>query len=220
MCGAFSGWLKSSMRLWAYVAWWVMTRANSPPYSGYCDVEALLDELGVGLVLGEDDRLAEPVAAGDLVAVGHQGGEHLVDGVLVEQEPVELLGVDRVRRPVLAPVEGVPLVLLLLGQLVVGDALAEELGADRHPERRHEEPVADRLVQPVGVGGDAVLEVEEPVGVVVDLVLRGRGQPDEVGVEPLEDRAVLLVHRPVRLVDHDQVEVAGPEPAIARRPRR
>ena len=55
--------------------------------------------------------------------------------------------------------------------------------------------------------------MEQPVGVVVDLVLRGRGQADEQGVEVVEDRPVLRVHRPVRLVDDDQVEVARPEPA-------
>ena len=220
MCGAFSGWREVVDQALGVRRVVGDHASELAAVLGVCDVEALLDELGVGLVLGEDDRLAESVAAGDLVALGHQGGEHLVDGVLVEQEPVELLGVDRVRRPVLAPVEGVPLVLLLLGQLVVGDALAEELGADRDAERRHQEPVADGLVEAVGVGRDAVLEVEEPVGVVVDLVLGGRGQPDQVGVEPFEDRAVLLVDRPVGLVDDDQVEVARTEAATAARRRR
>jgi hypothetical protein len=73
------------------------------------------------LVLREDDGLAQPVAAGDLVAVGHQRREHLVDGVLVEQELVELLGADGVRRPVLAPLERVPLVLLVVAEVVVAD---------------------------------------------------------------------------------------------------
>ena len=118
---------------------------------------------------------------------------------------------------VLAPVEGVPLVLLLLGEVVVPDALAQELGADRDAHRRHEVALVDRLVEAVGVGGDAVLEVEQPVGVVVDLVLRRRGEADQQGVEPVEDRAVLLVDRPVGLVDHDEVEVARPEPAQRRR---
>ena len=46
---------------------------------------------------------------------------------------------------------------------------------------------------------------------MVDLVLRGGGQPDQQRVEVIEDRAVLLVDRAVRLVDDDQVEVAGAE---------
>ncbi len=94
---------------------------------------------------------------------------------------------------------------------------AQELQRHRHRDRRDEVALGDRLVEAVGVGGDAVLEVEQAVGVVVDLVLRGRGQPDQQGVEPVEDRPVLLVHRAVRLVDDDQVEVAGPEAPLAAR---
>jgi hypothetical protein len=44
-------------------------------------IEALGDELGVVVVLGEDDGLAQPVATGHLLPLGHQGLEHLVDGV-------------------------------------------------------------------------------------------------------------------------------------------
>ena len=46
---------------------------------------------------------------------------------------------------------------------------------------------------------------------MVDLVLGRGGEADEQGVEPGEDAAVLLVHRAVRLVDDDEVEVAGAE---------
>ena len=72
-------------------------------------------------------------------------------------------------------------------------------------------PSLDRLVERVGVGRHAVLEVEQAVGVAVDLVLRRRGQADQQRVEVVEDRAVLLVHRAVRLVDDDEVEVARAE---------
>src|SRR5215207_101759 len=64
------------------------------------------------------------------------------------------------------------------------------------------------------VGGDAVLQLEQPVRVVVDVVLRRGRQPDQPRVEPVEDRLVLLVHRPVRLVDDDQVEVSRAEPPL------
>jgi hypothetical protein len=59
-------------------------------------VEALGDEVGVVVVLGEDDGLAQPVAARHLLALGHQGFEHLVDGVGVEQPLVDRLGIDLV----------------------------------------------------------------------------------------------------------------------------
>ena len=182
---------------------------------GVGEVEPLGDELGVLLGLGEDDRLAEPVTAGDLVALHHQRLEDLVDGVLVEQEPVELLGTDLAGRAVLAPVEGIPLVLLVLGEVVVLDAGAQELGADADALGWDQVTGVDGFVEGVVVGGDAVLEVEEPVGVVVDLVLGRRGEADEERVEVVEDRAVLGVDRAVGLVDDDEVEVAGPEAAVA-----
>ncbi|SLH03662.1 Uncharacterised protein [Mycobacteroides abscessus subsp. abscessus] len=53
--------------------------------------------------------------------------------------------------------------------------------------------------------------MEQLVGVVVDFVLRGRGESEEQRVEVPEDVPVLLVHRSVRLVDHDEIEVAGAE---------
>ena len=215
MCGALSGSEKSSISDCAYGDLVGDDAGELACVLGVVEVEALLDELGVGLVLGEDDGLAEPVAAGDLVPVGHQGGEDLVDGVGVEQEPVELLGGDGVGDvAVLVPLEGVPVVLLLLGQVVVADALAQELGRHRHPDRRDEVALRDGVVEAVGVGGHAGFEVEQLVGVAVDLVLRGRGQPDEEGVEPGEDRPILLIDRSVRLVDDHQVEVAGSEQAL------
>ena len=72
-------------------------------------------------------------------------------------------------------------------------------------------PSVDRLVEVVEVRRDTALEVEEVVGVDVDLVLRRRGQADEEAVEVVEDRAVLLVDGAVRLVDDDEVEVADAE---------
>src|SRR5699024_4040781 len=41
-------------------------------------VEAPLNEFGVRLVLGEDDRLADPVPTGHGVSLAHQGRQHLV----------------------------------------------------------------------------------------------------------------------------------------------
>lgn len=46
---------------------------------------------------------------------------------------------------------------------------------------------------------------------MVDLVLGCRGEADEQAVEPFEDGAVFLIDRAVRLVNDDQIEIAGPE---------
>ena len=117
--------------------------------------------------------------------------EHLVDGVVVEQEPVELLGARPRRgcrrpRPIRARPTGPspPRSGRRSGCPGAGTSAAPTTAL-----RRHEVALGDRLVEAVGVGGDAVLEVEQAVGVVVDLVLRGRGQADEQRVEVVEDRA-------------------------------
>jgi hypothetical protein len=116
-------------------------------------VETLGDELGVLLVLGEDDRLAQPVAACDLEAPRHQVLEHLVHGVLVEEPPVDGLGPDPVGDvPLGVPLQRVPLVLVLFRELVVLDPLALEPERHRNRLRRHEEAVAHRLLERVGVG--------------------------------------------------------------------
>ena len=86
-------------------------------------IEALRDELRVLLILGEDDRLAEPVAGGDLQSVRHQVLEHLVDGVGVEQPLVNRRRIDlRGDITVFIPLDRVPLFLLVLGQIIVSHA--------------------------------------------------------------------------------------------------
>jgi hypothetical protein len=94
-------------------------------------VEAVGDEVRVLLVLREDNRLAESVAAGHANAARHEVLQHLVDCVLVEQPLVDRFGLDAIGNAVLLiPLERVPLVLVVLGQLVVRDAFTLEL--ERH----------------------------------------------------------------------------------------
>lgn len=90
------------------------------------DVEALGDEFGVRVVLGEDDGLAQAVAAGHLLAVGHQVREHLVGSVGIEQPFVEVGSVDGVGRGALVvSIRARPTAFLLVfGKVVVADPLA------------------------------------------------------------------------------------------------
>ena len=141
--------------------------------------------------------------------------DHVVDRVLVEQPLVDLGGFDAVGDFVLAPFQHVPLVFFLLAQVVVAQAGAHDLERHRDRLRRHEIAVGHRLVERIGVGRHAVLEVEQRIGVVVDLVLRRRRQADEEAVEIFEDRAEALIDRAMRLVDDDEVEMAGTELRLA-----
>ena len=169
----------------------------------------------MGLVLGEDDGLAEPVAAFDLETVLHQVGDDVIDGILVEQPFVDLGGIDAVGDFVLAPFQHVPLVFFFLGEIVVAQAGAHDLQRHRDRLRRHQIAVGHGLVERIGVGRHAVLEVEQRIGVLVDLVLRRRGQADQKAVEIFEDGAKALIDRAVRLIDDDEVEMAGAELGLA-----
>lgn len=113
---------------------------------GVVGVEAGPDELGVVVVAGEDDRLAEPVTPGNAMPAGHQRLEHLVHGVGVEQPLVDCVRGDQVGDvAVLVPFARVPRVLLFLGEVVVADPLPGELQLHRHRERREEVALGDGL---------------------------------------------------------------------------
>ncbi len=184
-------------------------------------VEPLLDERRVLVVAREDDRLGQAVPTVDLVAVLHQMPQHLVDGVAVEEPVVDGGRVDPVRQPaavlVVAPVEALPLRLLFLAERVVVDAVAREPEIHLLHPRRHEKAVGHRGRELVRVGGHARFQLEELVGVPVDLVARRRGQAHQQRVEVPEDGPVLLIHRAVRLVDDHEIEVPDPEAGLAAR---
>jgi hypothetical protein len=59
--------------------------------------------------------------------------------------------------------------------------------------RGNKETVADGLLELVGICGDSLLEIEELVGVLIDLLAWGGGEADEEGIEVTEDLAVALV---------------------------
>jgi hypothetical protein len=130
----------------------------------------------------------------------------------IEQPCVDGFRIDCVRDgSVLVPLDFVPTLLVLLGQVGVPDPFALDLQRHRDGSGRHEESLLDRRVQGVGVGGHAFLEAEKRIRIAVDLVFGCCGQPDQQRIEVAEDRPVFLVDGPVCLVDHDQVEMAGTE---------
>ena len=78
------------------------------------DIETLGDKLGVVVVLGEDDGLAQPVAASHLLPARHHMRQHLVHGVGIEQPLVERFCANFIgRSAVLVPLQRVPLLLFV-----------------------------------------------------------------------------------------------------------
>ncbi len=182
-------------------------------------VETLFDKVRVGLVAGEDDGLAEAVATLHLMAVLHKVLETLVHGVLIEQPVVQGGGVHLLRdqgafRHIVTPLQGFPLSLFVLGQVVVANAFPGKAQIHLLYLRRHQIAIADRLAQLIGVRGHALFQIEQVIGVLVHLLPGGGGQAKQHGVEIAENRPVALIHRAVGLVDDDQIEVPHPEPGL------
>ena len=68
-------------------------------------VKALFNEISMLLVYGKDDGLAQPIAAIHFQAMGHQVGQHLVDGVFVEQKLVHFASAHFLRGAIVAPIQ-------------------------------------------------------------------------------------------------------------------
>ena len=143
----------------------------------------------------------------------HQVREHLVDRVLVEQPLVDLGGLDAVGDLPSSPHSSMSHWSFSSSrQVVVADARAHEL--ERHRDRLAAAPDSRRppprranrrrsARRPRGRTANRCCWSISSFGVAVS--------PTSKRVEVLEDRPVLLVDRAVRLVDDDQVEVAGAE---------
>ena len=109
--------------------------------------------------------------------------QHFVDRVVVEEPVVDGGGVDPFRQPaavrVIAPVEAFPLCLFFLAERVVVDAVARKPEVHLLNLRWYEKAVCHRGREFVHVGGHARLQVEESIGVSVDLIPRRCGQADQ-----------------------------------------
>ena len=149
------------------------------------------------------------------MAMLHQMLEHLVYGIGVEEPAVDGLRVDLSWRAaaigVITPVCVLPLFLFFVAEPVVVDAVARKLKINLLHTRRYKEAVGDCRRQLIRVSRYAWLQSKEGVCVSIDLISRRGGQSNEQRVEVSEDRAELLVHRPVGLVDNHEIEVARAE---------
>ena len=167
--------------------------------------------LRVGVVFGKDDRLAQLGAVVDFQPVGHEDVEHLSDGVLVEHPLVQRGGGNAVRC-LAVPAKGVLISrLVLLGQLVVHNALLQKFELRLHRQKVHQKPIRHRLGQLVAVGGHAALQLEYLVGVLVDLVLGGGSEAHQRRVKIGKNVPVFVVDGAVGLVADHQIEVPAGE---------
>jgi len=133
--------------------------------------------------------------------------------VLVEQPLVQCPGVDFVGYSAGLLVVELLLVLLLflVAQLVVSDALTLELERHRHGPERHQVLVGHRLIQFVGVCRYVILQVEQAIRISVDLRLGRGGESQQQRIVVVEDGPELLIHAAVGFVDDDQIKMPHAE---------
>ena len=182
-------------------------------------VEAFQNEFGVFLVLGENDGLADAFAAVHLYAALHEVLKHEVHGFLVEDKVVQRLRGDEVRNDAFfGKVLKVVFIafLVFVGKFIVGDALREKFRRDFIVVVGHQHVILMHGgVVVVGIGGNAVFELEEFIGVSGHFGFRRSGQAEENGVEVFKDGAIFFEDAPVTFVDDDEIEVRGREQHVA-----
>ena len=175
-------------------------------------LEALADGERMQVVAGEDDGLAQLVAALHLDAVRHHMRQGLVDGVGVEEPVVDGLRADLVRHRTVGVAEGllvVPLVALV--QVGVLDAPCHEAEVHLLPQGWYQEAVLHGLFQLIVVRGVVLLAVEQRVGVAVAFGAWCGGEAQQQAVEIVEDGLVALVHAAVGFIHDHQIEVPHAE---------
>ena len=170
----------------------------------------------MSMVLGEDDRL--PGFASRLYpdSLGHKDIENLPDRVLVEHPVIYGAAFDRFGEVSIRIGECFLIeCLLFFIEIGIRDPIREELKAGYNGPVVDEEPVLYRLREFVTVCRDTGREVEELIGVPVDLIFGCCCKADEEGVEVGEYVPVLVVDAPVGLVYYYHVEMPGGVEALS-----
>ena len=171
-------------------------------------VEPFQNELGMAFVLGKDNGLADAVAARHLDATIHQILQDNIHGGFVEHKLVELGRGDKVRQQVILDKILLVPFFVLVGQIIVGDALVQKLGFHLVVVVGHQHMILIHggfIV--IGVCGHAVLHLEEIVGIAVYICFRGSRQAHHIRIKILKDRSVFLKNTAVALVNDDEVKV-------------
>ena len=170
------------------------------------------DFLRVGVIFRKDDGLAQLAAVVDGQAVCHQGIQNLPDGILVEDPFVQSGGRNALRQVAVFILKGVLIgLLVLVGKLVVDNALLDEFQLCLYRQEVHQISVLDGLRQFVAIGGHTVLQLKNFVSILVNFVLGCGGQAHQRRVEIVENIPVFVVNRAVRLVADHQIEVTAGE---------
>ena len=134
--------------------------------------------------------------------------KHLTDGVFVEYPLVERRGGNAFGDFTVFVFKGVFVgFLVLVGKIVVNDALLNEFELGFHRHEIYEESVVYRLRQLVAVGRHAVFKLKDLVGVFIDLVFGGCRKTDERGIEIVENIFIFVVNGTMCLIHDHKIKV-------------
>ena len=173
-------------------------------------VEALADKFRVPLILGENDGFPQPVASRSFNAALHQILQHDIHRTLIEDKLIHSCGRNKVRQPAVLGKIRLEAFLVLYRQFIVVNAFLQKLGLHFVVVVGHQNMILlyRRLVI-IGIGGHAMLHLEELVCIPIHIRLwRGRKSHHD-GIEIIKNRAVLLENTAMTLIDDDQVKVRG-----------
>ena len=106
--------------------------------------------------------------------------------------------------------------LILIRQVIVGDAFLQELGFDFVVIIWDEHMVLiDCRLIVVCIGGDAMLHLEKIIGVAVDIRFRCCGQTDHDRIKVFKDSTVLFENAAVAFVDDNEVKMCRGKHSLA-----
>ena len=109
-------------------------------------IENREDFLRMGVIFCKDDRFAQLTAVVDGQTVGHQRVQYLSDGVFIENPFVQRRGCNALRQFSVFIFEGVLIgLLVLVGKLIVNDALFNKFQLRLYRQEIHQIPVLHRL---------------------------------------------------------------------------
>ena len=179
-------------------------------------VEHLKDFLGVDVVLCKDDGFAQFAAIVDGQAIGHQRIQHLPDGVFIENPLVQRRRCNTLRKFTILVLKSVLVSpLVRVGKFIVDNALLNKFQLRLYRQEIHQISVLDRLRQLIAIGGHAIFQLKNLIGILVNFVFRRGRQSNQRRVEIIENIPVFVVNRAVRLIADHKVKVpTGKELAV------
>ena len=179
-------------------------------------VEHLKDFLGVDVVLCKDDGFAQFAAIVDGQAIGHQRIQHLPDGIFIENPLVQRRRCNTLRQLAVFIFKGIFIGLFVrVGKFIVDNALFNEFQFRFYRQEIHQIPVLDRLRQLIAIGGHAVFQLKNLIGILVNFVFRRGCQPHQRGIKVVENIPVFVVNGAVSFVADHKVKVpTGKELAV------